>query len=158
VVAQWLANGRAPVRSSMACDVEQLLAAFWLFAERYYTRPDGSATKELDAYRQAMKPVRALYGHTAIADFGAIALKTVRQSFLDHGLSRSNINHQINRIRRIFKWGVENEFVPPEIIESLKAVAGLKRGKSAARESDPVLPVPDAHVDAIKPHSSPQVW
>jgi integrase len=159
VVAEWLANGRAPAsRSCAACAVEQLLAAFWLFAKSYYTRPDGSLTKELDAYRQAMKPVRALYGHTPVVDFGAVALKTVRQALIDRGLSRSHVNHQVNRIRRIFKWGVENELVPPGIIEGLKAVAGLKRGKSAARESDPVLPVPDEHVDAVKPHTAPQVW
>jgi integrase len=159
VVAEWLANRRVPSsRTATVCTVEDLLASFWLFAKGYYTRPDGTPTKELDAYRQAMKPLRALYGHTSVVNFGAVALKTVRQNLIDRDLSRSHVNHQVNRIRRIFKWGVENELVPPDIVQSLQAVAGLKRGKSAARESSPVHPVPDAHVDAIKPHTSAQVW
>ena len=48
--------------------------------------------------------------------------------------------------------------VPPSIHHSLKALAGLRRGKSNARESEPVRPVPDAYVDAIRPHVTRQIW
>src|SRR4029077_10445827 len=33
-----------------------------------------------------------------------------------------------------------------------------RRGRADVRESEPVKPVPDAFVDAIKPHVSRQVW
>jgi integrase len=42
--------------------------------------------------------------------------------------------------------------------QALKAVAGLRRGRSEARESKPVRPVPEAHVDAIRQHVARQVW
>jgi integrase len=37
-------------------------------------------------------------------------------------------------------------------------VPGLRRGRADVRESEPVKPVPDAFVDAIRPHVSRQVW
>ena len=56
---------------------------------------------------------------------------------------------EIQRLRRMFKWGVENEMVPSSILHGLQAVAALKRGRSEARESEGVKPVPDAYVDAV---------
>jgi len=52
----------------------------------------------------------------------------------------------------MFKWGVESELVAAETYQRLAAVAGLRRGRSAARDSDGVGPVPDAHVVAVLPH------
>jgi integrase len=58
----------------------------------------------------------------------------------------------------MFKWAVENELVPPSVLQALKAVNGLRRGRTGARESAPVRPVPDAFVDAVRPHVPRQVW
>ena len=46
----------------------------------------------------------------------------------------------------------------PIVRDALQAVAGLARGRSAARESERVRPVPQAFVDAVKPFVSSQVW
>jgi len=53
---------------------------------------------------------------------------------------------------------VESELVPPTVHHGLQAVKGLSRGRSDARESDRVRPVPEAFVDAIETHVVPQVW
>jgi integrase len=58
----------------------------------------------------------------------------------------------------MFKWGVENELVSPNVHTALTAVSGLRYGRSAAQESSPVLPVPQADIEAIKPYVSRQVW
>lgn len=67
-------------------------------------------------------------------------------------------NKRIGRIKRMFRWGVENEMVQAGVTQALSAVAGLAAGRSDARESLPVKPVPEAFVDAIKSKVSPQVW
>jgi integrase len=72
--------------------------------------------------------------------------------------SRGHINSQIKRVKRMFRWAVENELIPPAVHQGLCAVAGLKQGRSAARETDPVMPVPSEHVEAIQRFVSPQVW
>jgi integrase len=56
-------------------------------------------------------------------------------------LARGVVNQRIGRIRRMFKWAVENEMVPPSVLQGLQAVRGLQRGRSPVRETDPVKPV-----------------
>ena len=48
--------------------------------------------------------------------------------------------------------------MPDSVLRALQAVRGLMHGKSAARESEPVAPVPEAHINAIKGRVSRQVW
>ncbi len=85
-------------------------------------------------------------------------LKQVRQVMVDRGIVRTSINRNIGRIRRMFKWGVENELVDPTVHTALTARVGLRYGRSPATESSPVLPVPDADIEAVKPFVSRQVW
>lgn len=61
-------------------------------------------------------------------------------------------------VRRIFKWGTSEGLVAYEILGALQAVEALKRGRCEAHETQPVRPVPDAHVEAIRPHVPRQVW
>ena len=60
-------------------------------------------------------------------------------------------------VRQIFTWGAENELVPASIVEAQRSVAGLRYGKTTARETEPVRPVPVAYVDAVLPHVAPQI-
>jgi hypothetical protein len=74
-------------------------------------------------------------------------LKAVRLKMIELGWSRRHVNQQIARICRIFRYGVENEMVRPDTLAALKAVPGLRAGKSKARESQPVKPVVESHVE-----------
>ncbi len=76
---------------------------------------------------------------------------------IDRGLARRHINQRVNRIRRIFKWGVENELVPAHVLHGLQAVAPLQQGRCAAKETTPVQPVADEQVDAVLSVVSRQV-
>ncbi len=55
-------------------------------------------------------------------------------------------------MKRAFKWASAEELVPVAVYQSLRTLAGLRRGRSEVRESEPVLPVDDATVDATLPH------
>ena len=150
LVAEWLSNGRqlsSPEKSG-TLTVSELLAAYLIHAETYYQR-NGKPTSEYAAMRDAAKPVRELYGRAFVRDFGPLALKAVRELMVCNGLSRKHINMRTNRVRRFFKWGVENELVPPLVLEGLRAVAPLKKGRTEAREMPPVRPVPLEHVEVI---------
>ena len=57
----------------------------------------------------------------------------------------------------MFKWAVSRELVPVATYQSLLTVEGLRKGRTPARESEPVKPVPWEHVEAILPHVSHQV-
>jgi integrase len=161
VIAEWVANGWRLTGPSLAgsavLSVNELILRFWPHAEQHYRHPDGTPTNELNDFRLSLRPLRELYGHTAVKDFGPLALKAVRQKLIDTGLSRGVINQRVGRVRRLFRWGVEEELVPPSVLHGLQAVRGLQKGRSAARETEPVRPVPEAIVEAVLPFLRPQV-
>lgn len=160
VIAEWEAAGRrlpASMPSAADLSISELILQFWTHAEQHYRRPDGTVTNELNDFRLSLKPLRELYGQTIARNFGPLALKAVRQKMIEADLCRGVINQRIGRIRRMFRWAVENELVPPSVLQGLQAVRGLQRGRSPARETEPVKPVPQAFVEATLPCLRPQV-
>jgi integrase len=150
LIAEWLASGKCIPHTGPApadVTVNELLLRFWSHVQAYYRHPDGSPTAEVDNYGLSLRPLRKLYGHTVARDFGPLALKAVRQSMIDSGLSRRLINQRVGRIRRCFKWGVAEQLVPASVYHALAAVEGLGKGRSAAVEVPPVEPVPDELVE-----------
>ena len=156
LLGEWLANGRQPFADhAVSLKVFELIAAYWPFAEAYYVK-DGSPTC-LAAIGSALRFLNESYGEVAVADFGPLALKAIRQNMIAAGHSRGYINSNIDRIRRCFKWGVSEQLVPVAVYQALLAVAGLRKGKTTAREPEPVKPVPDAVVEATLPCLPPVV-
>jgi integrase len=162
--------------------VSELCLLFLDHAERHYRKPDGTPTQELEGFLLTIRTLRELYGHTRAAEFDPLALKAVRDAMarqpvtrrvkrpdaatgekvwaervLRVGLARPVINQRVGRIKRIFKWAVSEELVPESVYRALATVAGLQRGRTDAREPEPVSPVPDAHVDAALPYLLPPV-
>ena len=126
------------------------------FAATYYVK-NGSPTTEIDIIKSALRPLRSLYGTTPSDEFGPLRVKAVREEMIRSDLCRNEINKRVGRIKRCFKWGVENEIVAPSIHHALQAVAGLRRGRCGVRESEPVRPVEEWRVNATLPHLSRQV-
>lgn len=137
--------------------IDELVQVFQAHAKQHY-RKHGQLTSEYSNYAQAARPLRALYGGSPAVKFGPLALKAVRQRMVDSGWSRKNINKQVSRVRSIFRWAAENELIPEHVHTGLTKLSGLRRGKTEARESQKVRPVPQAQVDAIRPHVSRQVF
>ncbi len=158
VIAEWLAAGRQLPTNPTTITVNELLARFWLHARTYYVTADGKPTCEINNLKQALRPVKKLYGEAKAVDFGPLALRVVRQHMVDKGLCRTNINKAVGRVKMVFKWAASLELIPPAVYHGLQAVSGLRRGRSAARESAPVKPVPQGRIDAVKPYVSRQVW
>lgn len=160
LITSWLAGHRTqPTETSPTVDftVNELLLAYLRFAKGYFVK-DGQLTSEYACIKAAVRPLAALYGDLPAADFSPLKLKSVRHKLIAADLCRGVINGHISRIKRVFRWAVENELVPPSVYHGLQAVRGLAKGRCSARETEPVKPVPDAHVDAIKAFVSPQVW
>jgi integrase len=156
LIGEWLANGRRSTPSTSNAYVSELIEGFWTHAETYY---GGTPHRgELGSYRLVLQILKRLYGRTFVRDFGPSALKGVRQAMIEAGWVRSYVNRQTGRLRHVFKWGVEHEYVPVTVYQTLLAVTGLKKGKTEARESDPVKPVPEEYVYALRDHVSRQVW
>jgi integrase len=165
VVAAWEAGGRQLAQTKAPADitVNEVLAKFLPWAKQRY----GAASAEFTCYKLVMRPLSFLHGDALAKDFGPLALKAVRQLWIDgylhpkHGeqqtLARNVINKHIHRLRRIFRWAVENELIDESIWRRLQAVEGLRRGQSAARETPGVHAIPRAIVEATLPTLQPMI-
>ncbi len=158
LIAEWLATGYHLRIDAEEITVIELCSRFWKHAQQYYRKPDGTPGKELAHFKRAFKALKKLYGRANAVDFGPLALRTVREAMIKTGWCRRQVNSQIGRIRRMFRWATENELVPGSVYHALQAVAGLRRRRSGARETDPVKPAPMEDVRAVKPHVSRPVW
>jgi integrase len=67
------------------------------------------------------------------------------------------VNKRISRIKRFARWCCKNELLPPERYESLRSVDGLRKGRSGAKETEPIAPVPREHVESLLPYVAPPV-
>ncbi len=108
----------------------------------------------------------AEHAHVLVVQFGPKSLKAIQQRLAatpcrnlagrykgqasPPTLCRSQVNSRVNHIRRIFKWGVSEELVPPTILEALRCVSGLRRGE--AHDNPPRVAVDPAHVHAVMEH------
>jgi len=52
---------------------------------------------------------------------------------------------------------VENELLPPSVIQGLMAISALKAGRTAAPEGEPIKPIRETFVQAVLGHVSEQV-
>ena len=164
LIAEWLENQQQRPASSrsgakpddITADVNGLFTAYWRFCQKYYVC-DGKPSRELQNLSQAAKPLIALFGTARIRDFRPTSLKVVRQQMIDDGLSRKTINNRVNRIRRIFKWGVENDLVEPAILQALKAIEPLRYGRCGVKEGPGVKPVPDELIEKTIPCMPPML-
>jgi len=145
LIGEWLASGRqSPADHPKGLTVVELCALYFQYAKTYYR---GNA-KLLPGIKQAIRLLLHRYEQSQAADFGPLALKALRRQMIEQGLSRTHINDHVGRIRRIFKWAVGEQLLPVAVHQALVAVPALRRGRSGARETEPVRPIDNATVDA----------
>ena len=157
LVREGLATAKQVTECRYTLIVDELADRFLAHADSYYVK-NGKLTSTPHNFRDALKPLRRLYGPSAAVDIGPMALKAVRQAMVEFGWSRKNVNQQTGRVRHVFRWAVAEELLPPHVLEGLRAVAPLRRGRTEARETDPIRPVPSAHFRAVRRHVNRQVW
>lgn len=159
LIARWLANDRRPLPDDAdGPTIAEVLAAFWRFAQGHYLDRQGEPTTSLDNYRRLIAIVNRMYGDTPAADFGPSDLKLIRSHLVGLDWSRGVVNQAVGMIRFMIRWAGGEELVPPAVVSALDTVPGLKAHRSPARETEPVKPVPDAHIEAVRPFVSAQVW
>ena len=140
---------QAPVSPSLS--VGELLARYQLHASSYYRKND-KETSEVAAIRCALSRVSYLYAGLPADEFDVLALKTVREALIQAGQTRGTVNQNVGRIVRAFKWGVTEKLYPGVALAELKALPGLRAGRTVAPDKAPVTPVDDKTIEATAPH------
>lgn len=116
LIHEWLAAGRrlATEANVESITVSVVIANYWRFAQGYYIK-NGKPTSEVAAIKNAVRPLRELYGTLAATEFGPLALKAVRLKYVENGLSRQTVNQNVGRVIRMFRWAAEHEQVPASV-------------------------------------------
>jgi integrase len=122
-----------------------------------YYKKVGEHGGEIGCIKDALAIVKGLYGRSPAASFGPRALKIVRTEMIKKGWCRKYINHQVDRVRRMFRWATEEEIIPGPVYHTLQAVKGIRKGTPAVPESPKVRPVPIASIKAVLPILPPVV-
>lgn len=171
-IAAWIAAGRpgvhrpgaptlsplpVPPASAEAITVVEVVAPFIRHCETYYQPKPGGRASTLHKVRSAMALLIELHAETAAAEFGAQDLEALQGHMVRGGLARSTINGYTAIVRQFFKWAVRKQMVPPIVLHSLSAVDGLRRGRSEAREPEPIRPVAEATIAATSACAPPMI-
>jgi hypothetical protein len=128
--ATWEARGRRldlPRRSDLT--IAELLVRF-----RHHAKEDyGKGTKEYDHFEKTSQRLIATYPHKLANEFEPAELIMVRQRLNEHhDWSRGVVNRRVNRIRQIWKRGVQEGIVLPSTRRgrtcSTESAAGSTRG------------------------------
>lgn len=135
----------APPVATTVPSINELVCAYLEHCSVYYS----TNAKEYEKVKLSTRPLRKLHGRTPIAAFDTLALEAVQNAMIDSDLARTTINERIRVLKRMFKWGVRKKKVPAGVFGELLTVEGLKRGRTSARETNPVKPVPLDHVEAV---------
>jgi integrase len=139
--AEWIPAQDAPPPKP-GCTVDELVEAFRRFAKTHYRTPDGEQTDEFGAYLQVTAELRERFGPLPVDDVRPSHLKQLRAVWVEQGKARLTVNKMVRRIKRVFGWGVEEELVSELVAGALYRVKALEEGRTEARETDPVQPVP----------------
>jgi integrase len=145
LISEWLASGRQ-LTNAGSMTVVELCRAYWTAVG---TRLSGGRADNLKA---VLGIVRRAYGMILVPEFGPKSLKVVREKMREFGWSRVYINRQIAWIKRMFRWGAEEELVSGDQVHALWAVAGIRKGYDGYRETNPIQPVNLETVEATLPH------
>lgn len=163
-IAEWEVSGnRLPVPADDLTVVE-LCDAHRTHAKKHF--PPGS--KELAAYKMITAALVKLYGRDLVADFGPLKFKAVRLELMKtpdkrvkvgkkRKRSRQYVNKLCGLLKRMIKWGVSEEMVSPSVWEALKAVDGLRQGRTELPESAGVSVVADSVIGKTCEHLTPTV-
>lgn len=123
-----------------------LRAAIGLYLDHARTYYAGS--RELLNMRRALDLLSERAEITDASQLDAKTLKSVRTALIEDGLSRGYINQLVSKIRRVWAWLESENIVDRGTAEHLRTIQPLRRGRTAARETEAVQPVPVRDVRA----------
>ena len=168
LIKRWLRNGRVLVEEKRPADdhsplgfdeipLVELCLRYLSYCEDYYDNPESRQAGSLGRAKQMIRRIREIGGDMAATEFGPVKLEELQALLVKEKLARSYINNLTETARDMFRWGVTKELIPESTWRALTAVRNLRKGKTRAREPEPVMAVDDAVVNATIPRLPPVV-
>src|SRR5262245_3491265 len=130
----------APLVPNDRPTVNELILGYLKHARDYY-RPNHGENKEAGCINDALAVLQEQGFAREPADaFRPRDLKKVREAMVAKNWSPTYVNSQVNRVKRMFAYAVEEDLVPGSVYHALLAVKGLRKGTPGVRENKKVRP------------------
>lgn len=118
--------------------VATLVGLYAAHCRVYYRREDGSPTSSAAGEPRRLAMFARKLGAVALADVAHADLLPVRDALVLSGICRRSVNEAFFAWRRMLRWALDEALVRPEDVARLSLVRPLKRGRTTARETEPV--------------------
>ena len=120
--------------------IDTVIDAYLEHCDGYYANSKATVGN----IERALTPLHERFGRRPVESFGPRLLRDVRDDMVQSDmvqwkLSRKVINTRVQSIVRMFKWAVAEELAKPAIFEALRAVEGLRAGRTSAHEGPGVV-------------------
>ena len=140
----WQENTRQIVRHEpTGATVEEICERWAVHAREYYHGESSAVNAVLD-----VRLFREMFGRAALAELTHADMLKLRDALIRSGLARRTVNSRLWRVKFMLEWALDEALIPAVVKAELTQVKGVKRGRSAARETPPVHPIDDATVEA----------
>ena len=147
----WEEHTRSAARHEPSgATVEQLCAAWDAHCQEYYK----GSTTSMNAIAD-VRMFREMYGHAAVAELTHADMLQLRDALVRSGVSRTTVNIRLWRTKFMLAWALDEALIPAVVKAELTQVRGIKRGRTAAPERQPVRPVDDATIAATLEYMMP---
>lgn len=135
----------------------------------YYRKPgSGRLTGHHRNMEYAMRPLLELFGHMPLRwmepdarrerwGMAVQMLESARGLMIESGLSRRQINARISRIRQVFRWATAQRYLSVAVLEEMRTLPPLRKGRSPAPEGAGVRPVDPDIVIRTLPELPPAI-
>jgi len=124
-------------------------------AASYYVK-GGKQTSQVYNVRSALERLAGHYSERPADSLTLRDMVTLRGAMDSPALSRRTVNDYLGIVRRAYQWAAERGMIPAEVAREVRQVRNLSsRDASGARESDRILPVALADVEATVEHLPP---
>lgn len=134
------------------CTVAEAVDAYLAAARIYYAQ-----SREAGTHAWALRPLVEAWGALPLGALACAELLDLRDGLVARGLARRSVNHVVGVWRLWARWCQDQRLCGVATMQELAAVQSLRRGRSAAREPEPVRAVPHWRVRAAAPWMSDQV-
>ena len=166
LIAQWEADGRRlPIVDRSTDDgpgltIEDLCLQYWMGVKSEKSQP------EMHKIRSMIRLICQYHGSTQIENFGPRALSDLIHPMSMGDLSatparrpwtRTHLNQQTGRLKRMFRWGVAREIVPANVYHALTAVENVRTGTQGIKEGRKITTVDLDRVERTKPFLNRQI-
>ena len=165
-----------PRQAGGGVTVSTIIGQWIVHAEKWYgvTIREGSARPSGEAgnFWTPLRVLKQMFGELPAPEFGPRQFKELRAALarggkvkdpisgverIYRGHTRESLNRMMARVRSVFRWAVEEEWIPGEVLYRLRAVRALAPGRGEARETEPVISADQHDIERVLPHLSRHV-